>query len=84
MMPEPLYKDELDHLPCFNPDCDHTSHTKPMALNAYCHPTKPVRVWYKDGLLTLNCAICKQIVVQIAVARREDVACRMDRNASEN
>jgi hypothetical protein len=39
-----------------------------LAVTATCHPGAPLFVWYREGVLTLRCASCRDMVGQIAVA----------------
>jgi hypothetical protein len=43
-------------------------HADGLAVTATCHPSAPLFVWYRDGVLTLKCSRCHDTVGQIAVA----------------
>lgn len=54
---------------CSHPDCDHKNHDE-LFLKPRCHPKAGVVISYKkgSGVVNVHCRMCKQHVVQIAVA----------------
>jgi hypothetical protein len=73
----PLYREELDTMPCGNPDCDHTAssegpHEHKMVLMAQCHPTAGMRVWYEQGAVHAACASCGKDVASVYVASQKE------------
>ncbi len=67
-MKKKLYKEDLDILPCNNPECDHTSHDQTMFFHSVCHPDDPLWVSYEDGCLDITCSVCGKRIALVAVA----------------
>lgn len=48
--------------------CDEPfSKENPLEFAQRCHPHKPVKVAYWEGILTIHCAECEKIIVEIRV-----------------
>ena len=63
-----VYLDELQNKGCKHPGCkDPNCGKKGLFLGGSCHPQNDVRVFYGNGVLTLLCAECDQVITQIAV-----------------
>jgi len=62
-----LTRVELDAGRCEH--CDDPGHVhEPLVLNQRCHPMEDTRAEYHEGVLTVRCAACDQMVAEIAVA----------------
>jgi hypothetical protein len=59
----PLIRRDLDEMARHEARVDRHG----LAVTATCHPG-PLFVWYRDGVLTLRCASCRDTVGQVAVA----------------
>jgi hypothetical protein len=64
---QPLAKSQLDKMPCS--ECGSTSCEDLMHFTGKCHPGAPVKVTYKrgSGYLQITCAVCGQVVCEVAV-----------------
>jgi hypothetical protein len=65
-----FFRQQLDQAQCNSPDCDHSGHDGGLYLHGSCHPNAQLAAYYENGVLTLLCADCDAVVVQIAVASR--------------
>lgn len=63
-----LYREALDRARCGTPGCTKHAKPDPIVLHSLCHRKEPTWVVYAHGVLTVRCAKCDDIVVQIAVA----------------
>ena len=66
----PLYADDLDAKRCQDPSCDHMNDSE-LFLWANCHSTNKLQVSYSEGIVTIRCGVCEQVVVDIAVQQRQ-------------
>jgi hypothetical protein len=68
-----LTRQELDRVSCDEPDCDHTAHDG-LYLHGNCHPSEPTWAVYNavSGTLTIECAVCGNDIIRIAVAEGPD------------
>jgi hypothetical protein len=64
-------REDLDKLMCGAPGCSHDGHGS-LYLHAVCHPAVPPWACYADGELTVECSVCGELVVVVAVAGRTD------------
>lgn len=62
----PLTQYELDQMRCGKPGCECTT----ISLRGNCHPEDPLRITYDrdDGVLTVRCATCDELVAYVEVA----------------
>lgn len=66
----PLYREQLDAGECNHPEHDH-SHDHAHGsyyFHASCHQEAPTWVYYEDGVLTVTCSECDNIVTRVFVA----------------
>jgi hypothetical protein len=65
----PYTREQLDVAKCGTPGCDCAG---PLTVSGQCHKGMPVVVSYDwtTGVLSIDCAICGQGIVQIKVAER--------------
>lgn len=63
-----LHAEQLDHMGCSTPGCEHTTHDAGMWVHSDCHPDEPLRAMYVDGEIRLSCALCEAPVAKISVA----------------
>ena len=70
MSPEPrvFYSDHFDRLHRSAAGSDLAGIQTLLLISGKCHPSGPVHVTYRDGVLTVVCAICQKHVTAIAVA----------------
>lgn len=63
----PLYKEDLKGLvcPCGVPGCE-----SPMVIHSRCHPDRATWVSYYDGILTVKCSVCEQVLAEVFVASK--------------
>ena len=63
-----LTQKEMNEAGCGIPNCGHDHSI--LLINSRCHPGGSTRVHYikSTGIITLNCAICDELVVGIKVA----------------
>lgn len=73
-MRQPLTQVDFSTMGCHEPGCDHTSHEGPMFIHPACHKGTPTFVSYEDGVITITCAECENLVARIEVARGEAAA----------
>lgn len=64
-----LTREDLDRLRCAaeHPDgepCDHAE----LYFHSRCHPESPTWAVYADGALRVECAECRKVVAEVAVA----------------
>ena len=59
-------------IPMTREDLDGVCADHPMVLNQRCHFNGEQRVSYHDGVLSIRCAVCEAMVVEVAVVRRSD------------
>ncbi len=64
-----LYQEDLETATCGHDDCEGCA-GGPLFLGGQCHKRAPVRAYYSEGGLHIECAICQELVVSVAVARR--------------
>lgn len=65
---------ELDKLAgCGCSKCKDGKELKEFYLHSKCHIGSPVWVHYKTGILTIECAVCKQLIAKVVVGNLEDV-----------
>ena len=68
-MPAPLTRAELDRMTCSDPTCTKThADGEALYLHGSCHMESPSTVSYHNGVLTVQCAECGQVVTKIEVA----------------
>jgi hypothetical protein len=74
----PLTRDELDQLRC--PGCGHDPHgpSNPLYFVGACHPGAPVTVGYWDGVLSLFCAVCESLFLQMHIAELPPIESESD------
>jgi hypothetical protein len=62
-----LYKEGLKDLkcPCGVPGCE-----DPLYMHSKCHPEAPTWARYFDGVLTIECSVCRKVIAEFAVASR--------------
>lgn len=67
-MVEPLRREQLDQERCGTPGCDCD---RPLVFNTACHSSDRLNVSYDrdSGALSIFCAICKEFVCKIEVAK---------------
>ena len=63
----PLTRRQLDTMTCMEPGCDHTAHDGGLTFRSVCHTRTPTWCEYRDGVLTVSCALCHKVITQIAV-----------------
>lgn len=63
----PIYTEDLNQMHCSEPGCG-CNHHDDLALHSGCHTGSPTFAWYKEGILTIKCAICETVITKIAVA----------------
>lgn len=65
-----LSRKELDVMGCGVPDCTHDHSV--LYMEGACHPEagKVVNYDKRNGLMTIQCEICQQIVTQVKVAEK--------------
>jgi hypothetical protein len=61
-----LTRTQLDNMHCSTPGCDHSAHDGLMLVGK-CHPRAAQTACYRDGVLVIACALCRKIVMRIAV-----------------
>lgn len=61
-----LARKDLDRMRCANPDCkeDHG----PLYFHGRCHPESPTWTRYENGVLTIECAECRDVITTVVVA----------------
>lgn len=62
-----LYLEDLAPMKCA---CGCGKEGGPIALHGKCHISAPTVAWYVDGMIRIECSVCKKLVAEIAVARR--------------
>jgi len=61
------YQEDLDLIKYNMPCCkDHDETT----IHSRCHPLAPTLACYKDGILTIKCYVCNEVVIEINVPER--------------
>jgi len=68
-----LTRVQIDPMTCAVPGCDHTDHDGGMVMHPRCHVGTPTWCSYGNGVLTISCAECDQVVARIAVDPGEPV-----------
>lgn len=63
-----LTRRQLDQAQCEVPDCKHDSHDSKLFLHSRCHPKAPTWAVYEAGVITVLCAECDELIIEIAVA----------------
>ncbi len=61
---KPLTSDLLP-TKCESPGC--VCSTGPMYLHSRCHPSEPTWAFVLNGVLTVECAVCRKHIVSIKV-----------------
>ena len=66
--------DEAVSVGCQSPGCNHDHGLAPLNFSQKCHPRTGLVVTYQfdSGVLVLSCQICRDPLVEIAVASGED------------
>ena len=64
----PLYKEDMKDLRC---TCGHPGCEDPLYLHPKCHIEAPTWAKYFDGILTIECIECEQIIAEFAIASRD-------------
>ena len=67
-MPKPVNKLDLDSMPCGG--CGQIGQ-HPTIFNQACHPGEGVTAEYWDGVITIKCDTCEEIVIEVQVAEGE-------------
>jgi len=64
-----LYKEDLKDLkcPCGRPGCE-----DPLFIHSKCHLEAATWASYFDGVLTVRCSVCEEVIAEFAVASRGD------------
>ena len=65
--PQALTRVQMDPMTCAVPGCDHTDHGGGMFMHPRCHVGTPTWCSYGNGVVTISCAECDQVVARIAV-----------------
>jgi ribosomal protein S27E len=67
-----LYREDLEELQmkgCSNPKCD--CHNEGLLfMHSKCHPKSPTQTYFEDGMLTIMCAECREVIIQTIVPER--------------
>jgi hypothetical protein len=66
-----LYREDLEDLQlkgCSNPECDCSE--GPLFMHAKCHPQSTTWTYFDEGLLTVICAECRELIMQVSVQER--------------
>lgn len=66
-------RDDLDKLiavGCCCEGCD--CKWEPLYFHSHCHPAAYCEVMYHNGVVTVNCGVCKSEVVKIFVGSKEE------------
>lgn len=65
----PLGREALDQFQCASPHHDDERHEHgPLFLHSRCHPDSPAWAVYHEGVLTVQCAECRNDIILISVA----------------
>lgn len=62
----PMTREALDGMQCATPGC--TEPHGPLVMHSRCHPKSPTWVTYADGVMTVSCAKCDTMIIEVAVA----------------
>lgn len=61
-----LYREELDVMGC----AVHGTKEGGVWFHSACHPKSPTWAKYENGKVEITCAKCRQLLVEIAVAKK--------------
>lgn len=60
---------DFNGMTCAIPDCDHSQHRGgALYLHSRCHPSSPTWARYDNGLVIVECAICREEIARAKVA----------------
>lgn len=69
-MPLPLKREHLDKMAIAGcQSCDKPGHKhNEVYLHGVCHVGGEIEAFYRDGIIHINCKVCKKAIVEIQVA----------------
>lgn len=67
-----LYREDMDKMSCGNPECKHKdgAHNEKLFLYGRCHLRDPTWSYYQNGVVTVVCATCDQVIASFHVAMK--------------
>ena len=63
----PYYREDLDPTRFLGPE---VAGREPIYFQTQCHLDAPLRAHYREGVLTVECSLCRTTVVAVVVASR--------------
>ncbi len=77
----PYYREDLDPSRCSLPGCDRSQHENEIYFSSQCHFGQPMWVRYRGDVLTVECSVCKKVVVAVVIASRADEERHLEEDA---